>query len=156
MLICDLDGERCEAVAAEIRAAGAGMAQGLETDVADRAQLERAVAVAVSTWGRLDILVNNAMWMGKGGPSGGMQGTVVELDEESWDYAFAVGLKSQFLLTKLVVPHMQTNASQSHGGSIVNISSVEGYDRGIRCSTLPRGACHCCIILYDAVRVHFR
>ena len=43
---------------------------------------------------------------GKGGPAGGIQGNAVELEEESWDYAFDVGIKSQYLATKHAVPEM--------------------------------------------------
>ena len=63
------------AVAERIQASGVpGEAAGLEVDVAVPEEVAAMVEHAVSKWGRLDIVVNNAMWMGKGGPAGGMQG----------------------------------------------------------------------------------
>ena len=108
-------------VAAGIASAG-GTAEGFDCDVSQGADIKAMIGRAVELWGRLDIVVNNAMWMGKGGPAGGIQGNAVELEEESWDYAFAVGIKSQYLATKHAVPEM----IKVGGGTIVNISSVEG------------------------------
>ena len=108
-------------VAAGIASAG-GTAEGFDCDVSQGAEIKAMIGRAVELWGRLDIVVNNAMWMGKGGPAGGIQGNAVELEEESWDYAFAVGIKSQYLATKHAVPEM----IKVGGGTIVNISSVEG------------------------------
>jgi NAD(P)-dependent dehydrogenase (short-subunit alcohol dehydrogenase family) len=109
------------AVAERIQASGVpGEVAGLEVDVAVPEEVAAMVEHAVSKWGRLDIVVNNAMWMGKGGPAGGIQGNAVELEESSWDYAFDVGLKSQYLATKHAVPHMRA----AGGGSIVNIRAA--------------------------------
>ena len=122
MLVVDLPSASGPAsVAAGIASAG-GTAEGFDCDVSQGADIKAMIGRAVELWGRLDIVVNNAMWMGKGGPAGGIQGNAVELEEESWDYAFAVGIKSQYLATKHAVPEM----IKVGGGTIVNISSVEG------------------------------
>ena len=122
MLVVDLPSASGPAsVAAGIASAG-GTAEGFDCDVSQGADIEAMIGRAVELWGRLDIVVNNAMWMGKGGPAGGIQGNAVELEEESWDYAFAVGIKSQYLATKHAVPEM----IKVGGGTLVNISSVEG------------------------------
>ena len=106
MLVVDLPSASGPAsVAAGIASAG-GTAEGFDCDVSQGADIKAMIGRAVELWGRLDIVVNNAMWMGKGGPAGGIQGNAVELEEESWDYAFAVGIKSQYLATKHAVPEM--------------------------------------------------
>src|SRR5687768_8435058 len=50
---------RLQALAGEITAAG-GKALAMETDVTDRRQVQRLVDVAVETYGRIDVLINNA------------------------------------------------------------------------------------------------
>lgn len=121
VLVVDICGSAAEQVARGI-VAGGGAAQAFQCDVSQGANIKKMVDGAAARWGRLDIVVNNAMWMGKGGPAAGIKGNAVELAEESWDYAFDVGLKSQFFATKYAVPLM----AKVGGGSIVNISSVEG------------------------------
>lgn len=125
VLVVDLpDGGRPDAVARQIADTGR-VAVGYSCDISQSSAVKGMIDRAIEVWGRLDIVVNNAMWMGKGGPAAGLQGSAVELAEESWHYAFDVGLKSQFLATKFAVPHMVKNAGASKG-TIVNISSVEG------------------------------
>jgi NAD(P)-dependent dehydrogenase (short-subunit alcohol dehydrogenase family) len=58
-IIAERNGERGEAVAAEIAAAG-GKAYAIMTDIADPASLENMIAVVEQAYGRIDILVNNA------------------------------------------------------------------------------------------------
>ena len=67
--------------------------------------------------GKIDILVNVA---------GGLIGrkTVAEMDEAHWDAVIDLNLKSVFLVTKAVLPHMP------EGGVIVNFSSQAGRDGG--------------------------
>jgi NAD(P)-dependent dehydrogenase (short-subunit alcohol dehydrogenase family) len=70
---------------------------------------------AVAEYGGIDILVNNAA-IGGGG-------RLMELSEAEWDRIIAINLKSVFLCTQAVVPHMHTRGR----GAIVNISSVLGF-----------------------------
>jgi NAD(P)-dependent dehydrogenase (short-subunit alcohol dehydrogenase family) len=97
----------------EIRAAG-GAAAFFEADVAHSDQLKALVEFAVATYGRLDVLMNNA-W------SGGY-GTVVEIEEDAWDAAMAVSVKAVYLGCKYAIPHM----IEAGGGAIINIASVHG------------------------------
>ena len=149
VLVVDLpDGGRPEALAAEIVGLG-GSAVSFGCDISQSISVKGMIDKAVELWGRLDIVVNNAMWMGKGGPSGGLQGSAVELAEESWSYAFDVGLKSQFLATKHAVPEMVKNSGQTKG-AIVNISSVEGVlmsRRNLACECDNRSCPLNCIAL---------
>ena len=83
-------------------------------DVTSEGDWERAVAEAVTKFGKLDILVNNAGIIGE--PS--VEDTTIEL----WDRVMDVNAKGVFLGTKTVIPQMRN----SGGGSIINISSVGG------------------------------
>jgi glucose 1-dehydrogenase len=102
--------DEAKQLAAEIEAAG-GRALALKGDVSDAKDVEALVATTVETFGRLDVLVNNA---------GIEQHTpLLEIAEEDWDRTIAVNLKGPFLCTQAAAKRMQ-----EHGGSIVNISSI--------------------------------
>ena len=105
--------ERLEQVAASIRALG-GEAVVAQTDVADRRQVLSAVADAVSAFGRLDILVNNAAI----GYFGRLEDTPVEEIEALW----AVNMMGTIYATQAVIPLMRKQGS----GHIINVASVAG------------------------------
>jgi glucose 1-dehydrogenase len=81
-------------------------------DVGNDNQVRQAVDLALSTWARIDVLVNNAAMM--------TFKPIVELSIEDWDKLMAVNLRSVFLFCKYCIPHMKQ-------GSIVNISSVHAH-----------------------------
>jgi|SRR5918992_719110 NAD(P)-dependent dehydrogenase (short-subunit alcohol dehydrogenase family) len=83
-------------------------------DVTREEDWVRAIRTAVSTYGKLDVLVNNA------GISGRTR--VEETTEELWDRVMAVNAKGVFLGTKLAIPELR----RAGGGSIINISSIYG------------------------------
>jgi NAD(P)-dependent dehydrogenase (short-subunit alcohol dehydrogenase family) len=114
VLIADIQEEKGEATAQEIRARGRE-ASFLRTDVGIAADVKRMVDTAVERYGRLDILVNNAYWS--------RRARVTELDEEVWDRAIAVCLKAMYLGAKYAIPEML----KVGGGSIINISSVHAF-----------------------------
>ncbi len=96
--------------------AGELVAQGLQAmfvrhDVTDPQQWDEVVRVALSRFGRIDVLVNNA------GISGSAAPDVTALD--LFDRLISVNLRGTFLGIRAVVPHML-----DLGGSIINISSV--------------------------------
>ncbi len=86
----------------------------LHLDVTSEAQWKEAVQATISAFGRLDILVNNA--------GTGATYTVEETTEEVWDEQMAVHAKGTFLGTKHAIPEMR----QVGGGSVINISSING------------------------------
>ena len=88
-------------------------------DVTSQAEWERAVEAAVSRFGKLNILVNNA---GISGGAGGVQIPMEEASEESWNQVMDVNAKGVFLGTKHAISEMR----KAGGGSIVNISSIAG------------------------------
>jgi NAD(P)-dependent dehydrogenase (short-subunit alcohol dehydrogenase family) len=110
----DRDGDGTRAVVAEIVRCG-GKAIGRPTDVSIAAEAAAAVAVAVDGFGRIDVLVNNAGIEFKR--------PVEETTEEEWDRVLAVNLKSAFLMSKYVIPHMKAQRR----GAIVNNSSVGNF-----------------------------
>ena len=75
---------------------------------------ESAVQAAVSAYGKLDILLNNAGIL--------IRKNIEETTEEDWDRIFSVNAKGVFLGTKAAIPAMRENG----GGSIINISSTAG------------------------------
>src|ERR1041384_3076276 len=77
-------------------------------DVGDEAQIKNAVDLALSTWNKIDVLVNNAAMM--------TFKKIIELSIEEWDIVMRVNLRSVFIFCKYCIPHM-------NNGAIVNISS---------------------------------
>jgi 3alpha(or 20beta)-hydroxysteroid dehydrogenase len=114
--IRDDDGKKVET---SIRAAG-GDAVYVHLDVTSEADWHRAVQTAMSRYGRLDILVNNAAIVIQRVP-------IEERTGEEWDRVMAVNAKGVFLGTKYVIPAMRA----SGGGSIVNISSIAGIGQSL-------------------------
>ena len=109
------------AVAAEIAELG-GEALYVHLDVSSEDDWRQAVATTVSSYGKLDVLVNNAaIWRG---------GHVADTSSEQWDQVLDINAKGVFLGTKLAIGEMR----KAGGGSIVNISSTAGLV-GSRTST---------------------
>jgi NAD(P)-dependent dehydrogenase (short-subunit alcohol dehydrogenase family) len=93
----------------------------VELDVAaDGATIEKSVKLAWCAFGRIDALINNA----------GIRGNVknpLDLTEEEWNETFRTNLTGSWLVSKYVCIHMR-DANQ--GGSVINISSIAGLNRG--------------------------
>jgi NAD(P)-dependent dehydrogenase (short-subunit alcohol dehydrogenase family) len=108
--ILDEEGKRVEA---EIQEMG-GEAVYLHLDVTREEDWIAAVETSVNTYGRLNVLVNNAgvaVW-----------GTLEDTTVEEWDWVMEVNAKGVFLGTKAAIPAMR----RVGGGSIINISSISG------------------------------
>jgi NAD(P)-dependent dehydrogenase (short-subunit alcohol dehydrogenase family) len=87
------------------------------TDVAIAKDVERMVAHAIETFGRLDYAVNNA------GIEGQLSG-ITDLPEEEWDRVLNINLKGNFLCMKYEARAMLAGG---HGGAIVNVGSVNSF-----------------------------
>jgi NAD(P)-dependent dehydrogenase (short-subunit alcohol dehydrogenase family) len=114
--IVDIDGSRAEEVAQAISATG-GAAFSVEADLAEEADVAAAVKAAVTRYGHLDVLHNNAAMTDSDFLSRDTQ--VTDLSLEVWEKTMAVNLRSQMLMCKHAVPEMV----RAGGGSIINMSS---------------------------------
>ncbi|MGE3539524.1 MAG: SDR family NAD(P)-dependent oxidoreductase [Candidatus Tectimicrobiota bacterium] len=114
--IRDADGRRVEA---DIRARG-GQAVYVHLDVTNEADWRHAVQEAVTRYGKLEILINNAGIIIPRVP-------IEDRSAEDWDRVMAVNAKGVFLGTKYAIPAMRS----AGGGSIVNISSVAGIGQSL-------------------------
>jgi glucose 1-dehydrogenase len=105
--------EATEALEQQLAALGDDRVSAVDADVSKVADLQKLVDAAVSTFGRLDIMVNNA----------GVETRtdVLSTTEEQYDFVLDVNLKSAFFGTQLAAKQM---IAQGGGGSIINISSV--------------------------------
>jgi len=91
-----------------------GKAVGVQGSVGSLETIKKMIEAAVSQFGRIDILVNNAGVPFPAGP-------VEHIDEEAWDEAYAVNVKSGFMASKYAMPHLRKTR-----GSILFTSSVAG------------------------------
>jgi 3-oxoacyl-[acyl-carrier protein] reductase len=103
--------------AAERLATGERRAIGVQTDVSQRASVDVLVETVIGEFGRIDVLVNNAGIAGRAAP-------IHEVTEEEWDTLMAIDLKSVYLCTRAVLPHMIERGK----GAIVNVASVAGKE----------------------------
>lgn len=105
------NGTLAENVVKEIRAAG-GEAIAIGANVANEQEVGEMVNKTIATYGKIDILVNNAAidprkkW--------------TEITVEEWDHVMANNVRSQFICSKAVFSFME----KQHYGKIINVSSV--------------------------------
>ena len=92
-----------------------GRARFVKLDVTSEAEWQAAVAATVASFGKLDVLVNNAGISGRFDPD--------TLSTPAWDTLMSVNAKGVFLGMKHAIPAMR----QAGGGAIVNISSISGF-----------------------------
>ncbi len=111
----DLDGPAAEETVAQVRAAGGDGAPALAVtaDVAVSADCAAMVAAAEDTFGRLDVLFNNA------GVMLGADDDALATDEATWDTTLDVNAKGVFLGCKYGIPALR----RAGGGTIVNTAS---------------------------------
>jgi NAD(P)-dependent dehydrogenase (short-subunit alcohol dehydrogenase family) len=113
------DKDALETVAEGIRADG-GQALAVPTDVGEPASVERLVARAEETFGRLDAAFNNAT-------DGPMPAPLADLDVEGFDRAIRTNIRGTFLGMKYQIPALL----RAGGGAIVNMSSGAGGLQGV-------------------------
>src|SRR5215470_12151746 len=124
VVVLDNDSEKGQATVRTItERAGRGSFE--ICDVRSSEDCRRATNAAITSFGRIDILCNNAGVI--------VRKNVVDLAEEEWDLALDVTLKGIFLLSREVIPHMAKNG----GGVIVNTGSGWSIKGG------PQAASYC-------------
>jgi NAD(P)-dependent dehydrogenase (short-subunit alcohol dehydrogenase family) len=115
VVIADIQDERGAALAAELGASAAFQ----RTDVTREDDVKAAVAHAVSGFGRLDCMFNNAGSLGAVGP-------LEDIHIDEYDRTMQVLLRSVFLGMKYAAPVLKTQAS----GSIISTASIAGLTAG--------------------------
>lgn len=114
VVVNDINPAGGERVAAEIVAAG-GEARFVQSDVTRDADWANLVSAAEKSWGRLDVVVNNAGWTHRNKP-------YLEVSEAEFDKVYAVNVKSVYLSAMHAVPVFR----RMGGGCFVNIASTAG------------------------------
>jgi len=107
-----LTGTNADRLAAVETAIGSQSVLSVVADVASAADRRRLVEAAVSRFGRIDVLVNNA---GVFEPQ-----PFLEVDESTLDRFLDVNLKGTYFLTQAVIPHLQA----AGGGAVINVGTV--------------------------------
>ena len=92
----------------------------IPTDVAKESDIVNMVNIAISEFGHLDILFNNA-------GVGGAFGSIGDIDANEWDHSMAILLKSVFMGIKHASVEMKKN---TNGASIINTASIAGMSGG--------------------------
>jgi NAD(P)-dependent dehydrogenase (short-subunit alcohol dehydrogenase family) len=108
VVLSDVDEGAVEAVASEIE----GETMVHKTDVTRSSDVETLISRAVSVWGGLDVMVNNA--------GVGVAGNTTNTSEEDYERVMDVCLRGTFLGMKYAIPAIR----DSGGGSVINMSSV--------------------------------
>ena len=119
VVVTDINGQRATDVVAQITAAG-GKATAMKADVTKEAEMEAAVATAVTTYGKLDIMFANA---GIGVPGFGTI-ALEDITLEQWDQVNDVVYKGAFLAGK----HAARQMKKQGGGCIVITTSAGGLN----------------------------
>ncbi len=116
IVACDWKPEAGDETVQQVKSDG-GKAIFVRTDVSNSRDVQNLIGTAISTFGRIDILYNNA---GVGFSSPLSMADVLNTPEEDWDRVIAINLKSMYLTAKFAIPEM----IKSGGGSIVNTASI--------------------------------
>ena len=119
LAIADLDKGAADAVAGEIRAAGA-QALGIAMDVTSERAVNDGVAAVVTAFGGVDVLVSNA----------GIQivHPIEDFSYDEWKKMLAIHVDGAFLTTRACLPHMYASG---RGGSIIYMGSVHSKEASV-------------------------
>ena len=111
------DGSAAGVVAGEIGSVGrlGRLAMAMSVDVTDEVAVGESIDAVLSSWGRIDLLVNNA---------GSIEAELPlwEADVDQWWSVITTNVRGPFLMTRAIVPHMIA----AGGGRIININSGAG------------------------------
>lgn len=116
VVVADIDGEAAEAVAERLGDAAVAFA----FDAEQVTEIERLVTFAVERFGQLDILHNNAAYVGA---DLAHDTNVTDIPLDLWDRTMAINLRAYFAGCRFAVPAMARNG----GGSIINMASGSAF-----------------------------
>lgn len=122
VVIADFDENAGIETAEEIKKKGL-RAVFVKVDVSKEKEVETMIKFAVDTFGKLNVLYNNA---GISSRTKGDGNRVENIPEEAWDHNHSVNLKGVFFCIKHAIPEMIKNGQ----GSIINTSSISGVNGG--------------------------
>ena len=117
VVVSDIDEARCAALAGELRNAGLS-ADHQVAQLKQRDSCEALIRTVVERHGKIDVLVNNAGIIPRGG--------ILDTTDDMWHDAFSVNMHALFYLSRAAIPHMR----DAGGGAIVNTSSTWGIYPG--------------------------
>ncbi|HVN93364.1 MAG TPA: SDR family oxidoreductase [Terracidiphilus sp.] len=117
--IADVNAQAGDQVLGEITGSG-GRAFFQTADVSQAEDCRNLVKRTLAEFGKIDILFNNAGII--------RRAHILELNEDDWDRVMAVNVKSIYLLSREVIPHMEKQGA----GSIINTASGWGLAGGAR------------------------
>ncbi len=104
--------DKLSTLASQISSLGQGQARGVAIDLADLTAVKTAVTDAISHFGRVDVLVNNAGM--------GYTGALIDMPLDDWQQVMALNLTSVFQCVQAVLPQMRQQGS----GMIINVASI--------------------------------
>ena len=113
-------------VVGEIEALGR-RSLGIVADIGDATQVQTMIDQVIATFGRIDILINNAA-----ARAGRDRVPVVELDEADWDRVQRINAKGTFLCSQATARAMLADPHSARGGRIINIASTAGKNGSAR------------------------
>ena len=113
-------------VVGEIEALGR-RSVGIVADIGDATQVQAMIDQVIATFGRIDILINNAA-----ARAGRDRVPVVELDEADWDRVQRINAKGTFLCSQAAARAMLADPTSARGGRIINIASTAGKNGSAR------------------------
>ena len=128
IVVANRNADTANATAREVQVMGKS-SLAIPTDVRIPGQVEQMVRKTVEAFGTIDILVNNA-----GGTTREMDVPLLEMNEDNWDSAVDLNLKSVFLCSQMVARVMVPKKK----GNIVNISSWLAFAPSLGC--IPYGS----------------
>jgi NAD(P)-dependent dehydrogenase (short-subunit alcohol dehydrogenase family) len=113
LALCARDAGGLRETRAEAEKAGV-RAETFAMDVLRKASVREAVAAVAASFGKIDVLVNNA--------GVNVRKTALDLSEEEWDRVLDTNLEGYFLVAQAVAPHMIRRGR----GKVINVSSIFG------------------------------
>lgn len=116
ILLADLDADAAGEAAAELRKEG-HRATSTGVDVLSEDSITEMVTLAVTEFGKLDVLCNNV-----GGSNPRKDLDLLRMSMDEWDRAMNLNVRSTVVASRCAIPHM----TEAGGGSIINTASVAG------------------------------
>lgn len=115
VIVTDAHEERAFTVAADIQSEYGLKTMGVQCNVTEKSDVERAVSEALNSFGRIDILLNNA---GTNRPA-----RIVDITDDNWDLVVNTSLRGTFYCVRAVLPAMV----EQKCGRIISITSVAAF-----------------------------